>query len=153
MPPKTRGAVRKPRRKDKKNIALGQAHIKSTFNNTIVSITDPTGAVISWASAGEVGMKGSRKSTPFAAQVAAEKAGKAALDYGVKVTGATVHLVDEGVDTGPILAQQVVSVVDDDTADTLHERIKTVERVLLADVVTALVTRGVVIDGRKARIP
>ncbi len=66
MPPKTRGAVRKPRRKDKKNIALGQAHIKSTFNNTIVSITDPTGAVISWASAGEVGMKvrASRPRTP-----------------------------------------------------------------------------------------
>ncbi|MDH3014542.1 phosphoribosylglycinamide formyltransferase [Gordonia alkanivorans] len=76
-----------------------------------------------------------------------------ALDYGVKVTGATVHLVDEGVDTGPILAQQVVTVDDDDTVDTLHERIKTVERVLLAEVVTALVTRGVVIDGRKARIP
>ena len=72
MPPKTRGAVRKPRRKDKKNIALGQAHIKSTFNNTIVSITDPNGAVISWASSGEVGFKGSRKSTPFAAQMAAE---------------------------------------------------------------------------------
>jgi phosphoribosylglycinamide formyltransferase-1 len=76
-----------------------------------------------------------------------------ALDYGVKVTGATVHLVDEGVDTGPILAQRVVTVEDDDTTDTLHERIKTVERVLLAEVVTALVTRGVVIDGRKARIP
>lgn len=76
-----------------------------------------------------------------------------ALEYGVKVTGATVHLVDEGVDTGPILAQQVVTVADDDTVETLHERIKTVERVLLADVVTALVTRGVVIDGRKARIP
>ncbi len=76
-----------------------------------------------------------------------------ALEYGVKVTGATVHLVDEGVDTGPILAQQVVTVADDDTVETLHERIKTVERVLLADVVPALVTRGVVIDGRKARIP
>ncbi len=76
-----------------------------------------------------------------------------ALDYGVKVTGATVHLVDEGVDTGPILAQEVVTVDDDDTVDTLHERIKTVERVLLAEVVTALVTRGAVIDGRKARIP
>ncbi|ETA06121.1 phosphoribosylglycinamide formyltransferase [Gordonia alkanivorans CGMCC 6845] len=76
-----------------------------------------------------------------------------ALDYGVKVTGATVHLVDEGVDTGPILAQQVVTVDDEDTVDTLHERIKTVECVLLAEVVTALVTRGVVIDGRKARIP
>ena len=78
MPPKTRGAVRKPRRKDKKNITLGQAHIKSTFNNTIVSITDPSGAVISWASAGEVGFKGSRKSTPFAAQMAAESAARKA---------------------------------------------------------------------------
>jgi small subunit ribosomal protein S11 len=59
-----KSAVRKPRRKDKKNIAVGQAHIKSTFNNTIVSITDPTGAVISWASSGVVGYNGSRKSTP-----------------------------------------------------------------------------------------
>ncbi|WP_026549100.1 30S ribosomal protein S11 [Arthrobacter sp. Br18] len=84
MPPKTRGAVRKPRRKDKKNIPLGQAHIKSTFNNTIVSITDPNGAVISWASAGEVGFKGSRKSTPFAAQMAAEAAAKRAQEHGVK---------------------------------------------------------------------
>jgi small subunit ribosomal protein S11 len=85
MPPKTRGAaVRKPRRKDKKNIPLGQAHIKSTFNNTIVSITDPTGAVISWASAGEVGFKGSRKSTPYAAQMAAEAAAKRAQDHGMR---------------------------------------------------------------------
>lgn len=84
MPPKTRGAVRKPRRKDKKNIAMGQAHIKSTFNNTIVSITDPTGAVISWASAGEVGMKGSRKSTPYAAQMAAESAAKRAQEHGMR---------------------------------------------------------------------
>ena len=84
MPPKTRGAVRKPRRKDKKNIAQGQAHIKSTFNNTIVSITDPTGAVISWASAGEVGMKGSRKSTPYAAQMAAESAAKRAQEHGMR---------------------------------------------------------------------
>ena len=86
MPPKSRSAAgtKKVRRKEKKNVAQGEAHIKSTFNNTIVTITDPTGAVISWASAGTVGFKGSRKSTPFAAQVAAEKAGKAALDYGVK---------------------------------------------------------------------
>ncbi|GGC85972.1 30S ribosomal protein S11 [Tersicoccus solisilvae] len=84
MPPKTRSAVRKPRRKDKKNITLGQAHIKSTFNNTIVSITDPSGAVISWASAGEVGFKGSRKSTPYAAQMAAESAAKRAQEHGVK---------------------------------------------------------------------
>ena len=69
MPPKSRAT--KVRRKEKKNIAQGEAHIKSTFNNTIVTITDPTGAVISWASAGTVGFKGSRKSTPFAAQMAA----------------------------------------------------------------------------------
>src|SRR5438034_1986828 len=68
MPPKARAgatAVKKVRRKERKNVAHGQAHIKSTFNNTIVSITDPTGAVISWASAGQVGFKGSRKSTPL----------------------------------------------------------------------------------------
>ena len=69
MPPKARAGapVKKVRRKERKNVSHGQAHIKSTFNNTIVSITDPTGAVISWASAGQVGFKGSRKSTPFAA--------------------------------------------------------------------------------------
>ena len=67
-----KAAARKPRRKEKKNIALGQAHIKSTFNNTIVSITDPSGAVIAWASGGDVGFKGSRKSTPYAAGMAAE---------------------------------------------------------------------------------
>ena len=72
MPPKSsRTGTKKVRRKERKNIAHGHAHIKSTFNNTIVSITDPTGAVISWASAGQVGFKGSRKSTPFAAQLAA----------------------------------------------------------------------------------
>src|SRR6266480_1376428 len=78
MPPKARAgatAVKKVRRKERKNVAHGQAHIKSTFNNTIVSITDPSGAVIAWASAGQVGFKGSRKSTPFAAQLAAEAAG------------------------------------------------------------------------------
>ena len=79
-----KAAARKPRRKEKKNIALGQAHIKSTFNNTIVSITDPSGAVISWASSGGVGFKGSRKSTPYAAQVAAEDAGKKAAEHGVR---------------------------------------------------------------------
>ena len=83
MPPKTR-AAKKVRRKEKKNVVAGQAHIKSTFNNTIVSITDPTGNVISWASAGHVGFKGSRKSTPFAAQMAAERAGRAAQECGVK---------------------------------------------------------------------
>ena len=84
MPPKSRTAVRKPRRKEKKNVSHGQAHIKSTFNNTIVSITDPSGAVIAWASSGQVGFKGSRKSTPFAAQVASEVAGRAAIEQGIK---------------------------------------------------------------------
>ena len=79
-----KSAARKPRRKEKKNIAVGQAHIKSTFNNTIVSITDPSGAVISWASSGGVGFKGSRKSTPYAAQVAAEDAGRKAAEHGVR---------------------------------------------------------------------
>ncbi len=80
-----RGRVaRKPRRKEKKNVSHGHAHIKSTFNNTIVSITDPTGAVISWASAGQVGFKGSRKSTPFAAQMAAEAAARRAQEHGMR---------------------------------------------------------------------
>ena len=86
MPPKSRQAAAKTkvRRKEKKNVAQGEAHIKSTFNNTIVTITDPTGAVISWASAGTVGFKGSRKSTPFAAQMAAEAAGRRAMEHGMK---------------------------------------------------------------------
>jgi phosphoribosylglycinamide formyltransferase-1 len=73
-----------------------------------------------------------------------------ALDYGVKVTGCTVHLVDAGVDTGPILAQEAVKVDDSDDEQTLHERIKTVERRLLVDVLAALATRGVTWNGRKA---
>ena len=86
MPPKTRQAAArtKVRRKEKKNVAHGHAHIKSTFNNTIVSITDPTGAVISWASSGQVGFKGSRKSTPFAAQLAAVAAARRAIEHGMK---------------------------------------------------------------------
>ena len=86
MPPKkaTVAGAKKVRRKEKKNVAVGQAYIKSTFNNTIVSITDPSGAVISWSSAGQVGFKGSRKSTPFAAQMAAEAAAKRAMEHGMK---------------------------------------------------------------------
>lgn len=73
-----------------------------------------------------------------------------ALAYGVKVTGCTVHLVDAGVDTGPILAQQPVEVRDGDNEETLHERIKVVERQLLVDVVAAIATRGVTVTERKA---
>lgn len=68
----------------RKNIAKGCAHIHSTFNNTIVTITDEAGNVIAWSSAGALGYKGSRKSTPFAAQMAAEAAGKAAIEHGMK---------------------------------------------------------------------
>lgn len=71
------------RRADRKNIAVGQAHIKSSFNNTIVSITDAQGNVIAWKSAGTVGFKGSRKSTPFAAQMAAEACAKIAMEHGM----------------------------------------------------------------------
>ena len=85
MPPKGRTAgAKKVRRKEKKNVAVGQAHIKSTFNNTIISITDGEGNVISWASAGQVGFKGSRKSTPFAAQTAAEAAARRAMEHGMR---------------------------------------------------------------------
>ena len=72
------------RKKVKRNIEKGQAHIKSTFNNTIISITDEEGKVIAWSSAGKVGYKGSRKSTPFAAQLAAENAADEAKDMGMK---------------------------------------------------------------------
>ncbi|MFZ0324514.1 MAG: 30S ribosomal protein S11 [Actinomycetes bacterium] len=84
MPPKSKTSTKKVRRKEKKNVAHGHAHIKSTFNNTIVSITDPTGAVIAWASAGQVGFKGSRKSTPFAAQMTAEAAARRAQEHGMR---------------------------------------------------------------------
>lgn len=75
-----------------------------------------------------------------------------ALDYGVRVTGTTVHLVDAGTDTGPILAQETVPVLDDDDEETLHERIKVVERRLLVDVLAAVATRGLTWTGRKATI-
>jgi phosphoribosylglycinamide formyltransferase 1 len=75
-----------------------------------------------------------------------------ALAYGVKVTGCTVHLVDAGTDTGPILAQQPIPVLDDDDEETLHERIKVTERRLLVDVVAAVATGGVTWNGRKATI-
>jgi small subunit ribosomal protein S11 len=72
------------KRKEKKNIPSGIVHIQSTFNNTIVTITDPTGNVVAWSSAGVQGFKGSRKSTPFAAQIAAEDAAKKAMEHGMK---------------------------------------------------------------------
>ncbi|MBQ9058149.1 MAG: 30S ribosomal protein S11 [Atopobiaceae bacterium] len=87
------------RRADRKNIAVGQAHIKSTFNNTIVSITDPQGNVIAWQSAGTVGFKGSRKSTPFAAQMAAEACAKAAMEHGLRKVSVFVKGPGSGRET------------------------------------------------------
>ena len=83
-------------RRNRKNIDKGAAHIHSSFNNTIVSITDVNGNVISWASAGELGFKGSRKSTPFAAGEAAETAAKAAMEHGLK----TVEVFVKGPGSG-----------------------------------------------------
>lgn len=73
------------RRRERKNIERGAVHIQSTFNNTIITITDVQGNAISWASAGEMGFRGSKKSTPFAAQTAAEKAARAAMEHGLKI--------------------------------------------------------------------
>jgi small subunit ribosomal protein S11 len=77
-------AASRVRKKVKKNVAEGIAHVHASFNNTIITITDRHGNALSWATSGGAGFRGSRKSTPFAAQVASEKAGKTALDYGVK---------------------------------------------------------------------
>ena len=92
------GVKKKTSRKrvQKKNVVKGAAHIQSTFNNTIVTITDPQGNAISWASAGEMGFRGSRKSTPFAAQTAAETAAKIAIDHGMK----TVEVFIKGPGAG-----------------------------------------------------
>jgi small subunit ribosomal protein S11 len=76
--------VVRTRRRERKNIQSGVAHIKSTFNNTMVTITDTAGNALSWSSAGALGFRGSRKSTPFAAQMAAETAAKAAMEHGLK---------------------------------------------------------------------
>src|SRR5207302_5911989 len=81
---KPRPGGRRPRRRERKNVTVGVAHIKSSFNNTIVCITDMDGNVISWASAGNVGFKGSRKSTPFAAQLAAEACARRAMEHGMR---------------------------------------------------------------------
>jgi small subunit ribosomal protein S11 len=90
---------RRPRRRERKNIAYGTAHIKSSFNNTIISIADQEGNVIAWASAGNVGFKGSRKSTPFAAQLAAETAARRAMEHGVRKVDVVVKGPGSGRET------------------------------------------------------
>ena len=88
--------ARRPRKKERKNVTHGVVHIKSSFNNTIVSIADMDGNILSWASAGNAGFKGSRKSTPFAAQVAASDAAKKAKELGLK----TVDVLVKGPGSG-----------------------------------------------------
>lgn len=97
MATKTAGAKRATRkRKERKNIERGAAHIRSTFNNTIVTLTDTAGNALSWASAGGLGFRGSKKSTPFAAQMAAETAAKAAMEHGLR----TVEVYVKGPGAG-----------------------------------------------------
>jgi small subunit ribosomal protein S11 len=90
---------RRPRKRERKNVSYGIAHIKSSFNNTIVAITDQQGNVLSWASAGNVGFKGSRKSTPYAAQTAAEQAARRAMEHGVRKVDVQVKGPGSGRET------------------------------------------------------
>ncbi len=90
---------RRPKRRERKNVAYGIAHIKSSFNNTIITITDQQGNTIAWASAGNFGFKGSRKSTPFAAQLAAETVAKRAMEHGVRKVDVMVKGPGSGRET------------------------------------------------------
>src|SRR4026208_2598522 len=97
--PKPKPGGRRPRKKERKNITHGVVHIKSSFNNTIVSISDTQGNVVAWASAGNVGFKGSRKSTPFAAQMAAEQCARRAMEHGVRKVDVLVKGPGSGRET------------------------------------------------------
>jgi len=90
---------RRPRKRERRNVSHGIAKIKSSFNNTIITITDLEGNVLSWASAGNVGFKGSRKSTPYAAQMAAEKAARGAMEHGVRKVDVEVKGPGSGRET------------------------------------------------------
>jgi len=112
-----RGAAgRRPRRRERKNISHGAAHVKTSFNNTIVTISDVQGNTVSWASSGNVGFKGSRKSTPFAAQLAAEQAAKRAIEHGMRKVDVFVRGPGSGRDTAVRSLQnaglEVVSIKD-----------------------------------------
>ncbi|MCL4554573.1 MAG: 30S ribosomal protein S11 [Actinobacteria bacterium] len=99
MAAKKKNVTTRVRRSERKNVAVGHAHIKSTFNNTVITITDPQGNVIAWQSAGTVGFKGSRKSTPFAAQMAAEACAKAAMEHGMRKVSVFVKGPGSGRET------------------------------------------------------
>jgi small subunit ribosomal protein S11 len=96
---KPQAGGRRPRRRERKNVTHGIAHIKSSFNNTIITISDQQGNVLAWASSGNVGFKGSRKSTPFAAQLAAETAARRAMEHGVRRVDVVVKGPGSGRET------------------------------------------------------
>ena len=98
MAERKRGGTRQ-RRRERRNVPRGQAHVQATFNNTIVTITDPNGNPVSWGSAGASGFKGSRKSTPFAAQLAAETAARRAMEHGVRKVDVVVKGPGSGRET------------------------------------------------------
>lgn len=100
-------SVTRVKRRERKNIQHGQVHINATFNNTLITITDEIGNVISWSSAGSVGFKGSRKSTPYAAQIASEDAGKKAAEHGVKNVSVFVKGPGSGRETALRALQSV----------------------------------------------
>src|ERR1700754_3168522 len=112
---KAQGAGR-ARKKEKKNVVVGVAHVAATFNNTIITITDQTGNAVSWSSAGMMGFKGSRKSTPYAAQVAAEDAGRKAMEHGMKTLEVLVHGPGSGRESA-LRALQAVGF----TVTTIHD--------------------------------
>ena len=96
---KPQAGGRKPRRRERKNVTHGVVHIKSSFNNTIIAISDQEGNILAWASGGNVGFKGSRKSTPYAAQMAAEQAGRRAMEHGVRRVDVVVKGPGSGRET------------------------------------------------------
>ena len=95
MAPKQKLKKVSRKRREKKLVERGAAHIRSSFNNTIVTLTDTNGNALSWASAGGLGFRGSKKSTPFAAQMAAETAAKAAMEFGLKTVGLEVNMIKD----------------------------------------------------------
>lgn len=111
-----RKAVQKGKQKERKNIPVGVVHIRATFNNTLITVTDPQGNTISWASAGNVNFKGSRKGTPFAAQVAADKASRLAQEHGLRRVDVQVRGPGSGRETAIRALQasglEVSSIVD-----------------------------------------
>ena len=110
------GKAPRARKKEKKNVVVGVAHVAATFNNTIVTITDAQGNAVSWSSAGMMGFKGSRKSTPYAAQMAAEDAGRKAVDHGMR----TLEVEVSGPGSGRESALRALQAVGF-TVTTIHD--------------------------------